>query len=176
MNAAEAGPSPTIVVIGVGDELRGDDAIGPRVAERLRGERGISVRCCESVDMLEAWAAADAAVIVDAMRSGAAPGTIIRFDVTREPLSRSAGRGAVHSVGVADAIELARVLERLPASLFVHAVEGERFDLGAGLSETVQRALEPLLAAVRTEICDLRSRAVACGSRDPSLPADAVVH
>jgi len=161
----------TVVVIGVGNSLRGDDSAGLEVAARLCGEPRINVRMSEGegIDLLAMLEGADAALLVDAVRSGATPGTIHRYDVSDEPLPSSPRRPAGHAIGTAAAIELARRLGRLPAKVVVFGVEGERFETGSARSPAVQAAIEPLVAAVRRESRRLLATVAAaepeCGDR-----------
>jgi hydrogenase maturation protease len=53
-------------------------------------------------------------------------------------------RSSSHHFGVADAIEPARSLDRLPQRLVVYAIEGEDFGAGRELSEPVARAVEAI--------------------------------
>jgi hydrogenase maturation protease len=57
-------------------------------------------------------------------------------------------RSSTHAFGVPDAIELARVLDRLPARLEVYAIEGASFAAGDRLSPAVDQAVEQLAAAL----------------------------
>jgi hydrogenase maturation protease len=142
------------MVIGVGNAYRGDDAAGLVVARRLR-ERGVAAleQEGEPVALLEAFADRDAVVLVDAVRSGAAPGTLHRADVSDAPLpAELAGPSSTHLLGVGEAIELARALDRLPARIVLLGVEGERFTAGEGLSPAVAAAVEPLVEAVLAEL------------------------
>ncbi|MGO9820825.1 MAG: hydrogenase maturation protease [Solirubrobacteraceae bacterium] len=143
-----------VAVIGVGNELRGDDGAGLVVARRVRqltGQEGIEVRELgdEPAALLDAWLGRDAVIVTDTMRSGSAPGTIVRLDAAREllPLPRS-GRSSTHAVGLQETVELARVLGRLPPRLVVYAVEGVRFNPGAGLSAKVRAAIPELVGMV----------------------------
>ena len=78
--------------------------------------------------------------MVDAVSSGAEPGTIHRLDALTERLPAELSRGSTHAFGLAEAVELARALERLPGRLLVFGIEGKRFDAGAGLSPEVEQA------------------------------------
>lgn len=142
------------MVIGVGNAFRGDDAVGLVVARRLR-ERGVEAleQEGEPVALLEAFADRDAVVLVDAVRSGAAPGTVHRVDVSNAALpAELGGASSTHLLGVGEAIELARALARLPARVVVFGVEGERFDAGDELSPAVAAAVEPVVDAVLAEV------------------------
>jgi hydrogenase maturation protease len=142
-------------VIGVGNRWRSDDAVGLIVAERLRGTvPGVEVleREGEPVALMDAWEGEEAVVIVDAVSSHGPPGRLHRLDVADGPLPAELFAASTHHLGLAEAVELARALGRLPAALVVIGVEGAVFDAGDGLSPAVEAAVEPAAAAVRKEV------------------------
>ena len=107
------------LVIGVGNAWRGDDGAGPGRRARGSRERSRAVRVHEGepIGLLEAWAGADEVIVVDAVASGAPPGTVHRLDAARRAAARAAlARGSTHAFGLAETIELARALGRLPAA------------------------------------------------------------
>ena len=53
-----------------------------------------------------------------------------------------------HAFSLAEAVEMARVLDQLPSQLTVYGIEGNDFDHGEGLSPAVLIAIEPLLDRV----------------------------
>jgi hydrogenase maturation protease len=133
------------LIAGVGNAWRGDDAAGLVAARRLRetlpGVRVVEVEG-DPAALLDLWAGAERAIVVDAVRSGAPPGTIHRVDASALPAGlRSA---STHALGLADAVELARALGRLPARLELYGIEGARFETGEGLTPAVARAVEAL--------------------------------
>ena len=73
----------TTCVVGVGNELRGDDGVGLVVARALEGTLPKDVRVleCEGepVSLLSAWEGCERTIVVDATQSGAQPGTIRRI-------------------------------------------------------------------------------------------------
>jgi hydrogenase maturation protease len=144
------------VVIGVGNPDRGDDGIGSEVAGRLEGRLPGGTRLVRLVGddpaaIMEAWRGAARAIVVDAMAAGAAPGTVRRMDAVAGPLPADVGSASTHSLGTAAAIEMARVLGRLPAHLVVYGVEGESFATGAGLSRPVVAAAAEVVEQVLAE-------------------------
>ncbi|MFN0149364.1 MAG: hydrogenase maturation protease [bacterium] len=143
-----------MLVIGAGNELRRDDAAGLETARRLVGVAGVDVREArgDMTSLPELWDDTDRVVIVDAARSGAPAGTVHRFDATSTPLPATFGRGSTHALGVADAVEFARALGRLPATLIVYGIEGENFHAGEGLSAAVARAVDDAVARIGAEI------------------------
>jgi hydrogenase maturation protease len=137
-----------LIVIGVGNAWRGDDGAGLAVARRLRelAPAGIEVREVEgdATALVDAWSGAEHVVVVDAAQSGAAPGTVRRFDARSQPLPVRSLRSSTHAFGVSDAVELARSLDRLPDRLDVYAIEGASFVAGDRLSPSVERAVAEL--------------------------------
>ncbi len=144
------------VVVGVGNALRGDDAVGIAVAERLRGRvpDDVDVVECEQEPsrLLDAWSHADVALVVDACAAGEPPGTLHRFDVSGGPLPARVFRSSTHAFGVGDAVELARALERLPRHVVIYGVEGAQFDAGAALSPDVESAVEKVAEEIIREL------------------------
>jgi hydrogenase maturation protease len=139
-------------VIGLGNELRGDDAAGILAARAVR-ERRPALEVHEEQGnpsvLLDVWAGADRVVVVDAVRSGDPAGTIHRFDSST--LAGVRGSTSTHGVGLAEVVALARALDRLPRRLVVLAVEGRSFGAGAPLSDEVRASLPRLVDAVLAE-------------------------
>ena len=130
------------LVIGLGNGMRGDDCAGLRVAELLAAREIEALSCDrEPISLLELWRGRERVVVIDAA-CGPVPGRvwILRPDAEELPLLLG-GRSSTHLLGLADVIELARELGRLPAGLTVVAIEGDRFELGAEPSAPVERAI-----------------------------------
>ena len=128
-------PERSVLVIGVGNRVRGDDGASGEVVQRLR-ERGAQVRISVSeqlygpTDLLEAWQGEDTVVLIDTMHSGEPPGTIRRFDASGAPLpARLRGSGSTDAFGLHEAIELGRADPAAPA---VDRVCGRRPKVEAG--------------------------------------------
>ncbi|MFI6645440.1 hydrogenase maturation protease [Streptomyces sp. NPDC050504] len=163
-----------IAVIGVGNEFRRDDGVGWAVVERLRerAERrpfpphtALSLCDGDPVRLIGAWEGADLAVVVDAAHAHpGTPGLVHRLEVDADELTGRPAAGS-HGLGLGEAVELARVLGRLPSRLIVYAVEGADTSLGAGLSEEVAAVVAPLTEDIEAEIARHRD-AAARGSRD----------
>ncbi len=152
--AAQDGPRT--LVIGVGNAYRGDDAVGLVVAQALRAvdlpDTVIRQESGEATALMEAWAEAETVILVDAVCSGARPGTIHRLEAHAQAIPARFFHTSTHAFGVAEAIELARALGRLPRRLIVYGVEGQDFAAGAGLSPAVERVLPTVVERVVQEI------------------------
>ncbi len=79
-----------VLVIGIGNDYRGDDRAGLEVVRTLRAKKSAHVRLMESdgdcTTLLEAWKHVDMVILVDAASSGATPGTIYRVDIRTQAL------------------------------------------------------------------------------------------
>ncbi|NTV40519.1 MAG: hydrogenase maturation protease [Demequinaceae bacterium] len=148
------------IIIGLGSPDRGDDAVGPIIAERLRNSLGHIIRVIIREDptmLVHAWEGCRVAVLIDAVISGAAAGTIsVRRAGTRDaPLPTHAfaavGRGGSHAFGVAGAVELSRTLGTLPEHVAIVGVEVGTIAHGA-LSREVAASLDDAEATVYTEL------------------------
>ena len=144
-----------LLVIGIGNPDCGDDAIGPIVARLLAGRlpAGVDVleRTGDMLGLLDDWAGRDGVVLIDAAAMMAAAGTIHRIDLLHEPLPAGVRLASTHAFGVADAVELARALGRLPGVLIAYAVEGETFVPGAAPGAPVMAAAEAVANHVIAE-------------------------
>jgi hydrogenase maturation protease len=127
------------IVIGVGNRDRGDDGAGVAVAEELTGCT-THVVDAGALHMFELWTENDDVTVVDAMRSGAVPGTVRTFDVRETPLPDESF-ASTHSFGPAAGIELARVLGRMPATIEVIGIEAGDFTTGSSMSPPVLQAV-----------------------------------
>ncbi len=152
------------VVIGVGNAYRRDDGIGPVAAgaiERL-GRPGVTVTVTdgEPTQLIDAWAGAELAIVIDAVLCDpAAPGRVHRTRVTELP--SGAGPSSSHSLGIPEAAELAEVLDLLPERLVVYAVEVADVHFGTGLSAAVAAALPSIVDAVMHELDRLDAAPIA---------------
>jgi hydrogenase maturation protease len=145
-----------VLVIGVGNDYRHDDAVGLIVARRLREKnlQHVTVRemSGEGAALIAAWQGADRVIIVDAVQSGAAPGTIFRVEADREPIPTNFFHCSTHAFGVAEAIETARSLGQLPQSLIIYGIEGRDFSVGEGLSPEVESAVSKAVDMLMKEL------------------------
>lgn len=141
-----------LLVVGVGNAWRSDDGAGSAVARLLAGDPRVLAYGGEPVGLIETWGGADEVLLVDAVSSGAPPGTVHRIDALAAALPTTLGRGSTHAFGVQETIELARVLGRLPPRLELYAIEGERFIAGEELSPAVERAVEDVARELRARL------------------------
>jgi len=145
-----------ICVIGVGNTFRGDDGLGLVVARRLAelALPGVTIleQSGEGAALMEAWGEASQVIIVDAFSSESVPGFIHRFEPVNQSLPDFFAGHSTHAFGLAEAIELARQLDRLPDDLVVYGIEGKSFEPGMGLSAEVETAADLLVGQLTEEL------------------------
>jgi hydrogenase maturation protease len=148
-----------VVVAGLGNEYRRDDGVGPVVAARTT-ERARTVRdigpLVDPLDLLGRWDGADLAIVIDAVHSDAAPGTVRVVDLK----APNAGHAATstHGISLSGVLRLAQAIGRAPVRVIVVGIEGEDFGRGTGLSPAVGAAVE---LAVK-EVVDLIEEVQSC--------------
>ena len=138
-------------IIGCGNRDRQDDAAGILVAERLR-LLGLDATTCsgDPGQLIEAWRTQDDVILIDAVVTGAPPGTVHVWD-GRLPAYAMQAHYSSHGLGVAEAISLAGVLDRLPRRLRIYGIEAAGFAAGGMLSPAVERAADEVANAIAAE-------------------------
>jgi hydrogenase maturation protease len=138
------------VVVGVGNEFRRDDGVGPAVA-RAVAAHGVPAEVTDGdpVRLMEAWGDAGLVVVVDALRCvPASPGTLHRVALDGAVPSATSS----HGFGVPEAVELAAALDRLPRRLVVFGVEVAEVGFGPDLTPAVRAAVPGVVTAVLDEL------------------------
>ena len=140
-----------MLVIGVGNRDRGDDAAGPVVCDLIRAARiaGVETLVFEGsvVDLPLHWEPDDRVVIVDAAAPSGRPGRITDVDALADRLV-APGTISTHTVDVGAAIELARAMAKLPAELSIVGIEGASFEFGAGLTPEVDSGVRQVVEQI----------------------------
>ncbi len=146
------------LIIGVGNAYRSDDAVGLMAAREVKAANVPNVRVLEESGegsaLMEAWKDAENVILIDAVSSGASPGTVHRFEVHAEKLPTGFFHYSTHAFGIAEAIELSRVLQQLPPRMTVYGIEGKNFTSGSEFSPEVRQASDDV---VQKLVADLKS-------------------
>ena len=143
------------IVIGVGNEYRHDDGFGPEVIAVLAARQNhdpalaeveLHVTDGEPTRMMEAWAGARLAIVVDVAVAADHAGGWCELTL---PENTGAGHVTGHSIALGDTVALARALGRLPDRLVALVAYGDDFRYGVGLSTTVAAAVGPVADRAR---------------------------
>lgn len=145
------------LVLGVGNVLMRDDAIGAWVAESLRGEFALppNLDVVEGgtlgLELLPRLEGIERLLLVDAISLGREPGEIVRMEGEEVPRT-FALKLSPHQVGVAELLAAGRLIGCEPRSVVLWGMEPERVVAGTGFSRKVAAALPKLLAGVLGEL------------------------
>jgi hydrogenase maturation protease len=150
----------TILVLGIGQPLRGDDAAGleavhlwqqtyPQTAQKVQ----VELSELPGLSLLDRLEGIQAAILVDGVHADAAPGSLYRLGPD-DLAAFSTDAQSAHGWGLAETLALG--LSLYPAlkqcRLILIGIAGRAFDLGAGLSPAVQAALPEAAALIEKEI------------------------
>jgi hydrogenase maturation protease len=145
-----------LLVVGLGTPERRDDGVGLVVVEALRAVAPATVAIHllprQALELLTLWEDHRHVWVVDAVHSGALPGTCHRLQPAAQHWPAHWQGGSTHGLGLAEGIALAESLGVLPTHLVVYGVEGADFGLGEGLSPEVAAAVPQVVARLQVEL------------------------
>ncbi|MGW2559405.1 hydrogenase maturation protease [Streptomyces sp. NPDC001514] len=158
-----------IALIGLGNDFRHDDGVGWAVIDELRRRAagrplppGTALSTCDGDPgrLIGLWHERDLAVVVDAGHAYPDhPGRVSRLELDGRQLTSTAP-AVSHGRVLGEAVELSRLLRRLPGRLVVYAVQGVNSALGNGLTPTIAAVVEPVAGRVEEEIARHRDAAL----------------
>jgi hydrogenase maturation protease len=160
-----------VQVIGIGSPF-GDDRLGWEAAEQLSerpeiralapGDIAITVRDRPGVLLLNEWSGAEKVILLDAVCSGATPGSL--HCIGAESIRRGSKSRSSHGFGVAETLALAAALGQDLSCVVVRGVELDRDHGGEYLSEPVRVALPQLVEKVIADVLAAIASPVCCES------------
>jgi hydrogenase maturation protease len=139
------------LVVGLGHPDRGDDAVGLVSAAAIRAlgltDTSVTTSVTGLLGVVDAVAACERLVVIDAIRSGAVPGTVLQYDARHLPTALRSSFSS-HAVGLAEEIALLDNLGHLPTDAEIIGVELEDVTIGTDLTPAVVQSLPTVIAAV----------------------------
>ncbi len=159
-------------IIGCGNFDRGDDAAGLLVVRCLHAlgvetvgadisgveSGGIEIleQSGESFSLMDCWTGFEHVILVDATAPRGTPGRVQVWNAQSGRLPEEVFPSSTHAFGLREAVELARVLNRLPQTLLIYGIEGKQFSVGAPLSPEVERAVVSVADQLMIRVSDSR--------------------
>lgn len=147
-------PTSPPLIIGLGNLFRRDDGAGRIAARKIRANTPHPGRVLEQTGegaaLMDAWKGERSVILIDAVASGAAPGTLHRVDAQKQAVPAEFFHPSTHTFSLAEAVALSRALGQLPAALVVYGIEGKDFSVGQGLSPEVAAAVGRLTEHIQT--------------------------
>jgi hydrogenase maturation protease len=166
-----AEPLRSILIAGVGNAWLRDDGFGGEVARRLSERElpdGVSVMDAGTggLDLAyEVMRGYDALVILDVSQQGGAPGTLYLMEPDEESVTGGIEDGDVinpHAMDPQTVLRFVKAVGAWPGRVVVIACEpGDIQEMGWGLSEQVQAAVQRAVDLVVETVQELRLGAVA---------------
>jgi len=154
-----------VAVIGIGQNLRGDDAVGLEAVRQWRkkypetaNRPEVRVEASELpglalLDMLED---VDAVILVDAVQSTNEPGTIHRLNED-ELASFTSDSKSAHGWGVAETLQLRKQLSSTKSHIRIIGVEAGHVETDSQMSKAIEDAIPEVCRVIEAEIHELLS-------------------
>ena len=128
-----------VVIVGVGNVLRGDDGLGPVFVERLKSK--VVVTCINAGNAFENYLGViirerpDTVLLVDAVHLDMNPGEFAIVDPSRIE------HGGLSTHDMSPSLFLNLLVKEIQCNVFLLGVQPARIALGTGISETVRETL-----------------------------------
>ena len=145
------------LVLGVGNILLADEGVGVRVVEAFQQRyvipEGVDVLDggTAGMDLLDALSSRSHIVIVDAVRTGAEPGTIVQLSGTDVPALFS-NRISPHQLGISDVLAILRLIDQEPRHIALIGIVPVDLDLGLALSGAIAAKVDEMADLVADEL------------------------
>ncbi|NIQ97742.1 MAG: hydrogenase maturation protease [Desulfuromonadales bacterium] len=145
-----------LLVMAVGNILRGDDGFADAVLNRLAQEElpahvELFDAGTSAIDLMEVFNGRDKLIVVDAIRGGQAPGTLYRFS-PEEVEDQALPMNSLHQVGLLETLKLGELVDCKPKQTVVVGAQPGETGLGIGLSPEVEQAVERAVELIKQEI------------------------
>ncbi len=149
--------SPSTLIIGLGNPLRGDDGVGICVAQKLAEQvlpAGVEVvdGGTQGLGLVNLMEGQQRVILVDAADVGRSPGQFVRFTLAEVRLLGADRHLSVHAAGLREALLLAQALKMLPPEVIIFGVQPRHLEWddaqGLRLSPEVEATLPDLIAAI----------------------------
>lgn len=143
----------SILVLGLGNVLMNDDAVGIRAVEELQ-KRYLFPEIVDlldggtlGLDLLPRLEGVEKLLIIDALQMGATPGAVFRLEGEEVPRA-FANKLSVHQMGLQDLLAVSELQGHLPPQVVVCGAQAESIEMGLQMSAAVTEAMDELLASV----------------------------
>ncbi len=142
-----------ILVLGIGNLLLGDEAVGVRIVEALEQRYSLPAHVevldggTSGMELMEAMANRDHLIVADAVLTGCAPGSVAVLHDEEIP-ALFTRKVSPHQLGLSDVLMALRLTDEFPQRLTLVGVVPESLEPGIGLTPVVSQAIEPALAQV----------------------------
>jgi hydrogenase maturation protease len=151
--------SSSILILGLGNILLQDEGLGVAALDRLTTAYRLppEVRAVDGgtlgLDLLPLLENVDALLIVDAVKTGQPPGTLVRLEGQAIPAGLAV-KMSMHQFGLGELLAVSSLQGILPSRIVLWGMEPASFEWGVELSPVVAEKLDALVKAVAEELQD----------------------
>jgi hydrogenase maturation protease len=149
-----------IIILGVGNILLSDEGVGVWAVHLLNREYQLPSMVevidggTSAMEMLDDLANADHLIIVDAVRSGRAPATIVRIADEDVPMFFKT-KLSPHQIGLSDVLATLSLIGERPRGITVIGVEPVSLDTAMALTPQIEALLPKLVEQLVSELRQL---------------------
>ncbi len=153
-------PTPSkekkIVVLGVGNLLLSDEGVGVHVANRLMeiplpSEVEVIEGGTDGFSLMDVVMRADSLIVIDAVKGGAPPGSIYRFDIEDCSHYLDFYKTSVHQINILEVINLSKLIGHTPKTTII-GVEPRSLEIGMELSPIIQAKIPKIIELIFSEL------------------------
>lgn len=147
----------SVLILGVGNVLMSDEGVGVRAIEEIQnrfqfhGDVELLDGGTSGIELLRYISRKDHLIIIDAIKGGHPPGTVLRVEGEDVP-ARFRTRISPHQLGISDLLAAAALTGEMPKNLVLFGIEPKRIELGLGFSDEVKASFDKLISVVAEEI------------------------
>lgn len=148
---------PVALVLGIGNILLGDEGAGIRVVEAITDRYSLPPEAevidggTMGLELLPYLEGRRFLVIVDAVNTGAAPGTVVRLEPD-DPSTFFRQKISPHQLGIADVLAVAALTESLPERIVLIGVVPKDIATGLAVSPEIAAQISVMVEMVAAEL------------------------
>ncbi len=149
-----------ILVLGIGNILFSDEGFGVRVIEKLMDlyEFSENVSVVDGgvlgMNLLGILSEAEHLIVVDAVKNGGRPGTLVRLEGDEIP-ARIRAKNSLHQVDFLEALTMCQVFDKVPATVILGVEPQDIENFSDVLTPSIQEKVDPMVEMVLAEIARL---------------------
>ncbi len=152
---------PKIVILGVGNLLLSDEGVGVHVAHelmkmKLPPEVSVIEGGTDGFGLLNIITEADRLIVIDAIRGGAPPGAIYRFNIHDLKNCPKGFKSSIHQIGILEVLHLSELIGKTPLTTII-GIEPKSLEMGMELSPEIRAKIPRLIEIILNELKGLVS-------------------
>lgn len=152
-------PELSVLVLGIGNLVMSDDAVGVIVAQRLQQEYRFAdnVEIMDGgtlgLDLLPKLENITNLIMIDAVETGKKAGTCVRLSGQELPIALQT-KVSPHQMGLKDLLAVSELMGHSPGEMVLIGVQPGSIEMEVGLTPEVEAQLETLVANVLAELAN----------------------